>query len=82
MWNLEQYVDETIVGKCKKSFSREESYTSKSSFLDDDPLPEYKPEQPYTGTFSGKRISISHRIPSALAEGSFNHNPKYVKSLK
>lgn len=35
---------------------QEESYTSKSSFLDDDILPEYKPEQPYTDTFSGKRI--------------------------
>lgn len=34
----------------------EESYTSKSSFLDNDPLPEYKAEQPYMGTFSGKRI--------------------------
>lgn len=34
----------------------EESYTSKSSFLDNDPLPEYKAEQPYEGTFSGKRI--------------------------
>ncbi len=34
----------------------EESYTSKSSFLDKDPLPEYKAEQPYTGSFSGKRI--------------------------
>ncbi|MBQ6367979.1 MAG: transposase [Erysipelotrichaceae bacterium] len=35
---------------------QEESYTSKSSFLDGDILPEYKPEQPYTGTFSGRRI--------------------------
>ena len=35
---------------------QEESYTSKSSFLDNDPLPEYKAEQPYKGTFSGKRI--------------------------
>lgn len=35
---------------------QEESYTSKSSFLDKDVLPEYKPEQPYTGKFSGKRI--------------------------
>ena len=35
---------------------QEESYTSKSSFLDRDVLPEYKPEHPYTGTFSGKRI--------------------------
>lgn len=34
----------------------EESYTSKSSFLDDDILPEYFPERPYAGTFSGKRV--------------------------
>lgn len=35
---------------------QEEAYTSKSSFLDNDDLPEYKPEQLYTGKFSGKRI--------------------------
>lgn len=35
---------------------QEESYTSKSSFLDKDILPEYKAEQPYTGKFSGERI--------------------------
>lgn len=35
---------------------QEESYTSKSSFLDNDVLPQYKPEQPYEGQFSGKRI--------------------------
>ena len=35
---------------------QEESYTSKSSFLDNDILPEYKAEQPYLGKFSGKRI--------------------------
>ena len=35
---------------------QEESYTSKSSFLDSDILPEYRPEQPYAGTFSGKRV--------------------------
>lgn len=35
---------------------QEESYTSKSSFLDNDILPEYKAEQPYLGQFSGKRI--------------------------
>ena len=35
---------------------QEESYTSKSSFLDKDTLPEYKAEQPYTGGFSGRRI--------------------------
>lgn len=35
---------------------QEESYTSKSSFIDRDVLPEYKAEQPYLGQFSGKRI--------------------------
>ncbi|MGN0290508.1 MAG: RNA-guided endonuclease InsQ/TnpB family protein [Lachnospiraceae bacterium] len=35
---------------------QEESYTSKSSFIDNDILPEYKAEQPYLGKFSGKRI--------------------------
>ena len=35
---------------------QEESYTSKSSYLDNDVLPEYKAEQPYTGHFSGRRI--------------------------
>lgn len=35
---------------------QEESYTSKSSFIDNDILPEYKAEQPYFGQFSGKRI--------------------------
>jgi IS605 OrfB family transposase len=35
---------------------QEESYTSKASYLDDDTIPVYKAEQPYTGTFSGKRI--------------------------
>lgn len=39
-----------------KYIEQEESYTSKSSFLDGDILPEYKSEHPYTGTFSGKRI--------------------------
>lgn len=34
----------------------EESYTSKSSFLDNDILPEYNAEQLYTGVFSGKRV--------------------------
>lgn len=35
---------------------QEESYTSKSSFLDNDILPEYRVEQSYTDGFSGKRI--------------------------
>ncbi len=51
---------ETIKNLCERYniqyLEVEESYTSKSSFLDLDPLPEYKAEQPYTGNFSGKRI--------------------------
>ena len=35
---------------------QEESYTSKSSFIDNDILPEYKAEHPYLGKFSGKRV--------------------------
>lgn len=35
---------------------QEESYTSKSSFLDNDPIPKFNVEYPYTGKFSGKRI--------------------------
>ena len=34
----------------------EESYTSKASFLDMDILPEWNPEQPYLGKFSGNRV--------------------------
>ena len=56
----------------------EESYTSKSSFLDDDPLPEYKPERPYTGAFSGKRIkrglyrSADGTLINADVNGAYN----------
>lgn len=35
---------------------QEESYTSKSSFLDNDALPVYYAEKPYKGMFSGKRV--------------------------
>lgn len=49
-----------LLGLCEQYgicyIEQEESYTSKSSFLDNDILPEYKAEQPYTGKFSGKRI--------------------------
>lgn len=57
---------------------QEESYTSKSSFLDNDVLPEYKAERPYTGTFSGKRIhrglykSFSGTIINADLNGAAN----------
>ena len=35
---------------------QEESYTSKASFLDLDAIPIYNADNPYTGTFSGRRI--------------------------
>lgn len=35
---------------------QEESYTSKASFLDLDDIPIYNAENPYKGTFSGKRV--------------------------
>lgn len=56
----------------------EESYTSKSSFLDNDPLPEYKAEQPYKGTFSGKRIhrglyrALDGTVINADVNGAYN----------
>ena len=46
---------------------QEESYTSKSSFIDNDILPEYKAEQLYLGKFSGKRI---HRGLYQSADGT------------
>lgn len=57
---------------------QEESYTSKSSFLDNDILPEYKAEQPYFGGFSGKRIarglyrSANGKIINADVNGAAN----------
>ncbi len=45
---------------------QEESYTSKASCLDLDDIPIYNPEQPYTGTFSGKRV---HRGLYQFADG-------------
>lgn len=41
---------------CMQYIEQEESYTSKASCLDLDDIPQYLPEQPYTGTFSGKRV--------------------------
>lgn len=36
--------------------SQDEAYSSQASFLDDDELPDYDPEHPYEGSFSGKRL--------------------------
>ena len=49
-----------LAGLCERYgiryIEQEESYTSKSSFLDQDVLPEYKAEHHDAGVFSGKRI--------------------------
>ncbi len=41
---------------------REESYTSKASFLDLDPIPDYKPGDETEHVFSGKRIGRRNRL--------------------
>jgi putative transposase len=41
---------------------REESYTSKASFLDLDPIPSYRPDDETEYTFSGKRIGRRNRL--------------------
>ena len=41
---------------------QEESYTSKASFLDLDPIPTYKPNDEREYTFSGKRIGRRNRL--------------------
>ena len=57
---------------------QEEGYTSKTSFIDNDILPEYKAEQPYLGRFSGKRIyrglyqSADGTVINADVNGSAN----------
>ena len=57
---------------------QEESYTSKASFLDLDDIPVYNPEQPYSGSFSGKRIRrglyryADGRISNADLNGAAN----------
>ncbi len=41
---------------------REESYTSQASFLDLDPIPDYKPNDEEEHVFSGKRIGRRNRL--------------------
>ena len=48
--------------------SQDESYSSQASFLDGDEIPDYNPEHPYEGTFSGQRI---HRGLYQSKDGSF-----------
>jgi putative transposase len=55
----------------------EESYTSRASFLDADPLPSYDPERP-APTFSGRRVkrglyrAADGRHLNADANGAYN----------
>ena len=66
---------------------QEESYTSKSSFLDKDVLPVYKAEQPFTGEFSGKRVhrglykSKNGTLINADVNGSANIMRKCKQNL-
>lgn len=66
---------------------QEESYTSKSSFLDGDELPIYNPDEEYEGSFSGKRV---HRglyktkegiIVNADLNGAANIMRKSIQNL-
>ena len=73
---------EAIQNLCKrygiKYIEQEESYTSKASCLDMDDIPVYNAENPYTGTFSGKRIHrglyqfADGRIANADVNGAYN----------
>ena len=55
-----------------------ESYTSKASFLDLDEIPIYNGDNPYTGEFSGKRITrelyrtSDNRVVNADVNGAAN----------
>ena len=57
---------------------QEESYTSKASFLDADPIPTYQADRPEKQVFSGKRIARSWyrasdgQVIHADINGSYN----------
>ena len=73
---------EALAGLCERYGMRyieqEESYTSKASCLDLDDIPRYLPEQPYMGTFSGKRVKrglyrfANGKIANADVNGAAN----------
>ena len=62
----------------------EESYTSKASFIDNDPIPVYKKGEKNQWTFSGKRVKRglyrtgSGRLVNADVNGSLNIMRKAV----
>jgi putative transposase len=57
---------------------QEESYTSKASFLDLDPIPDYKPNDDTKHRFSGKRVkrglyrAKDGTLINADVQGSYN----------
>lgn len=61
-----------------KYIEQEESYTSKASFLDLDEIPVYNADNPYTGSFSGRRIkrglyrTSDNRLVNADINGAAN----------
>lgn len=63
---------------------QEESYTSKSSFLDNDILPVYDIENPYKGTFSGKRIQrgLYRSTDGTLVNADINGAANIVRKSK
>ena len=83
---------ETLAGLCERYDMRyieqEESYTSKASCLDLDYIPQYLPEQPYTGMFSGKRIKrglyrfANGKIANADVNGAANILRKSKQNFK
>jgi IS605 OrfB family transposase len=67
-----------------KVILNEESYTSKASFIDNDPIPVYKKDSKQSSTFSGKRVKRglyrtgSGRLVNADVNGSLNIMRKAV----
>ena len=82
--NLRQQL-EFLCWRCGIEYiEQEEAYTSKSSFLDKDVLPEYKPEQPYTGKFSGKRIhrGLYHSANGTIVNADVNGAANIMRKCK
>lgn len=69
-----------------KVILKEESYTSKASFIDNDPIPVYKKDEKKLSKFSGKRVkrglyrTSSGRLVNADVNGSLNIMRKAVSN--
>lgn len=62
----------------------EESYTSKASFLDGDDIPVFNASNPYTGSFSGKRVKrgLYHTKENILVNADINGACNIAKKSK